>query len=207
MNMFKDLIKNTAVYGSANVLFSFIAFITFPIFARYLSVKDYGVLSLVETISGFVGMFTALGINNSIQRYYFDAEYGTNRQTTLISTGFWGITIVTLVIVIISGIGFLPFLRLISEKYEIRSPYIYLALATLVPATCLNYFADVFRLKFDPIRFAIVSFFQKLFSVILGLFFVVALGRGLQGNFEGVLVGSLLGVAIGVFFIHKDIRL
>lgn len=205
--MLKKLVKETAVYGSVNIFFSLVAFVTFPAFARILSVEDYGVLSLVETISGFAGMFLTLGINNSVQRYYFDSEIGAERQRLLLSTAFWGISVTSVLIILICGTLVYPFNRYLFETHGIRLSYIYLALTALIPATCLNYFADVFRLKFDPKRFAIVTFFQKLFGVILGLFFVMILRRGLLGNFQGLLLGTLLGFAVSIVYVRNDLRL
>lgn len=202
--MLKKLIRETVAYGSVNAFFSFVAFITFPLFARVLSVKDYGVLSLVETISGFASMFINLGINSSIQRYFFDPEIGNERRRTLLSTGLWGMLALAVIIVVSCCMFLLPFTQVLREAYGIKLSYIFLALLSLIPVNCLSYFADVFRLKFEPGRFAVVAFFQGLFGVILGLFFVIGLRRGLQGNFEGLFLGTLSGLAVGVFLIRKD---
>lgn len=86
--MFKQLLRDTALYGFSDFLFKILAFFTFPIFAHLLSVNDYGVMSFAGVIAGFVGMFLNLGLNNAVQRFYFDNNFEESDRPSLVSTGY-----------------------------------------------------------------------------------------------------------------------
>jgi hypothetical protein len=59
--MIKALFKDTAIYGLADFLFKFISFATFPIFTYALTVSEFGIFSLLITISTLVGLLMMCG--------------------------------------------------------------------------------------------------------------------------------------------------
>jgi O-antigen/teichoic acid export membrane protein len=65
-NLFRDASHYLGGYAGALAL----SFISFPIFARALSVSDYGMMSLAFQISAMAVVVSKMGLQNSIQRFY-----------------------------------------------------------------------------------------------------------------------------------------
>ena len=87
--MLKKFIKDILVYGSGDFIIKIIAFGLFFIYARLLSVEDFGILNLVFTIVGLLNMVTNFGLNNALARYYYDNSIVEQKRPLLASTGFY----------------------------------------------------------------------------------------------------------------------
>ena len=65
--MLKKLSGNILIYGGTNAIKSLVPFLMLPILTAYLSVSDYGVLSLIEVSILFLAPFITLNINSAIK--------------------------------------------------------------------------------------------------------------------------------------------
>lgn len=72
------LVKHSGIYGVGFVLSKTVGFLMIPVYTRYLSPKDYGVLELLDLIIFFVGIFVAAGIQAAVFRFY--AAYNEDRD-------------------------------------------------------------------------------------------------------------------------------
>src|ERR1700733_4091942 len=86
--MLKSLVKDTAAYGVNEIIFRCVNFIVFPILANFLTIEEFGIATLLTTITSFIGVFF-IGINNSLQKYYFDPVIPTGHRPALVSTSLW----------------------------------------------------------------------------------------------------------------------
>ncbi|MFA5150001.1 MAG: oligosaccharide flippase family protein [Candidatus Omnitrophota bacterium] len=94
--MKKKLIENSLIYSGLQILQGGIGFLLLPIYTRFLSPDDYGVVSVINSVAVFLGIFYMLGLDGAAYRYYFDLR---DRQDEL--KRFWG-TIITLLFVLSS---------------------------------------------------------------------------------------------------------
>ena len=53
MKEVRTIIKHSAVYGSAVLLTRAVGFLLLPLYTRYLSLEDYGVIELLD-LTGYV---------------------------------------------------------------------------------------------------------------------------------------------------------
>ncbi len=204
--MFKNLVKDIAVYGFADFFIKIIAFFTFPIFAHLLSVEDYGILSFAGIIAGFVGMFMSLGLNNAVQRFYFDKDFDEKNRPALVSTGYlvlagWAI-LLTLLFIIIAWF----FRHYTLEKYHLPFSYLAMALLANIPALLLTYSNDTIRLHFKPLNFLIISLCRNLAGVILSIILMKYYNMGLWGCFIANLVAATAFVPLGIYLTKKDVK-
>src|SRR5580765_5987664 len=85
--MLTRLGKDIAVYGASDFVFKLLAFAVFPIYAHVFSVRDFGIIELVTVSSGLLGMLCGLGLNNAVQRFYWEPGTSRERQCTIVTMG------------------------------------------------------------------------------------------------------------------------
>ena len=73
-NSFKDLIKHSAIYGFGQVLSKMASFLLLPIYTRYLTPADYGVIALLDFVSTILAIMIGAGMAQAVTRYHFDAK-------------------------------------------------------------------------------------------------------------------------------------
>lgn len=76
----KDLGRNLAVYGFGDVVTSIVSFLLLPIYVRYLSPADYGVISLLLLLEVVSKIVFRWGVDASFMRLYYDCEDDRARQ-------------------------------------------------------------------------------------------------------------------------------
>ncbi len=85
--MLGRLAKDMAIYGAGDLVFKFVAFAVFPIYAHLFKVEQFGVMELVNTLATLVSLFLGLGITSAVQRFYWDPQFPEAKRSALISTG------------------------------------------------------------------------------------------------------------------------
>lgn len=197
--------KDVVIYGIPDFVFKLVGFLTFPIYTRVFSVSEYGLIALILVSIGLMGMFVNVGVNNAVQRHYWEPGIQRNEQQEIVSSGLfllfcssvlWGV-ILTIVLSYSS--------HWIEQSYGIRWEVIILALATLFVDQLLSYSVDTIRLHFKPKYFLVVSFVKNLVGMALGLLLVVGFQLGMYGYFAGPLIASSIAVFLALWFIRKDL--
>jgi O-antigen/teichoic acid export membrane protein len=96
---FIKLIKNTMVYGAGDVVSKAIGFFMIPVYTRFLTPSDYGVISLLMLFTTFVSIIASLGMSQAIMRIYYEGENDRERHTiyttSLIFIGAIGVAVVS----------------------------------------------------------------------------------------------------------------
>ena len=83
-----ELARHSAVYGLGSLVSRFIAVLLLPIYTRYLSPADYGLIETLIALSAVLTVLLAAGVKSAFFRFYFDEadEAGKRR---VIRTSFW----------------------------------------------------------------------------------------------------------------------
>lgn len=203
--MLKRLSKDIAIYGSADFLFRVIGFAVFPIYAHIFSVADYGLMTLLSVTAGLIGMLVNMGVNNSVQRFYWDPSTKEGEHAQLVSSGLLQLICAGFVVLICLFMGLYSARLWIHERYGIEWGLIVLAMLAVIPDQILQYTLDTIRLHFTPVRFMVLSFLKNILGVAMGLWLIIGLDQGLYGFFGGALIASLLSVPMALWFIRKDL--
>jgi len=111
--MLAKLLKQGMHYASGTALLSIASLISFPILTRYLPVEEYGMLSLLVTLSGLLVAFYKLGLQQSAVRYFTKDD--NDFSSSLLYSFFISILFFTLI-----SLGIYYFI-----DHEIDSKYFY----------------------------------------------------------------------------------
>ena len=94
------LIANSTLYLGVAGVQSFLSFLLLPLYTNYLSPHDFGIVNVVNSVAGLLGLIYIMGMTGSISRLYFEYRDDLDKLRSFISTIFLGKIVINLVITI-----------------------------------------------------------------------------------------------------------
>lgn len=193
--MIRTFAKDAVVYGAATVVTRATSLVIVPVYTRFLSPADYGVLDLLTIAGNLVLLTVALEIAQAVARFLPEAT-GEDKvriasSALLFSTGAYAAFGVV-------AVAATPVLRgwLIGEAADD------LTFQLAVVATCLNGIfqltAGVLRFQLRASSFAVASLTSSLVAIGVGLGLVVVARAEVNGIFIGQIVGGVVGVSLSL---------
>jgi len=76
-------LSHTGIYTLGTILRNAVSIVMLPIYTRYLTPEDYGVLELLSMVTDFVGIILCNRIGDAIFRYYSEAENIKDKNTVI----------------------------------------------------------------------------------------------------------------------------
>lgn len=203
--MIRSLLKDSSIYSLGDFIFRIVAFATFPIYAHVFTVEEFGLMALIMSLVGLMTSITSVGMNNSVQRFYFEPNTQPEDRVKIVSNGLWILTgWVTLVVAILSMLLFTQ-KDFLFQRFDLAWTLVILGLAAVIPGQILDYAQGILRLKFAPWKFTFVSGCRNALGVGLGLYLILVLDWGVEGVFWGNLIAMLLPLPICLWLIREDL--
>jgi len=204
----RNLAKDTLIYGGADFITKALAFVAFPLIASALSPKAFGAMELIATAISMLGLFMGCGLNNSVQRYYWDKDTLVLDRAVVVSSGLITQAVFGLAILII-GFLILPFTLPLLQKAELPFTWVAIvaALFLMVFSQLQQYLLDVTRLHFSPWKFLTISILSRISGMLLAVIAVVYLNWGIDGLFAVQAFVALIILPIAIWMVKKDITL
>ncbi len=174
----QQLGKNAIVYSIGNILTKLSAFFLIPIYTRYLTKADVGVIALIEMFEFFLVTILPLGIVNAIWRFIPGASQ--NEKAKIISSSFWGLNTIGLIIIL----GLLTLHTNIAAHLDLGTGgehYLIILLINVFLFSGGQFILWIFQYDQKPIYYLIVSLFQFIAVLVLNIHFVVYLRTGVAG--------------------------
>src|SRR5207247_916538 len=84
----KRLGKHSVIYGLGGLVSRILAVLLLPLYTRYLSPSDYGVVETLIALTTVLGILLRLGITSAFFRFYFDSPDADQRRL-VVRTSFW----------------------------------------------------------------------------------------------------------------------
>jgi O-antigen/teichoic acid export membrane protein len=187
---FRALLRGSLLYTLGNFLPRIGAFLLLPVYTAAMAPAEFGIFSLMLSLSGLLAIGYRLGLDGALLRFHFDVAeadrpslYRTSAAVTLAAA----IGLSALVALLIG-----PFFDAIFPGVPFV-PYGLLALA-ITAATAFQYVPSaLFRATERPGRF--LAFALGVFGLVVAgtLLFVLAMGMGAVG---GLLAQLLSGIGV-----------
>ena len=190
--------QNTAIYAIGEVLPKIASFLLLPIFTRYLTTEEYGIISYTGSFMLLLTVIGMLALNSYALRYYFERK-GVEERRLLLGTVYMAIGAVNLLLILL---GFILF-PIIIDYYSIQvpwDPYFKLALINNFLISFNVIPLVIYRVRQDSAKYVLLNFSYFLCTLILNIVFVVYLKEGIVGYYH-----SNLLVGIPFFFIYLGI--
>ena len=192
--------KSAFIYTAGSVLTKTLGIFLIPLYTRYLSVREYGMLSLLNTILQLLSFVMLMGISSAAMRFYFDVDARLQRKK------IYGNGLILIILLSISLLFFLvPVLYFLSNKFLPTVPFYPFIFITALVAL----FTPVIRLMLGLLRvekremafvvFQVGFFLLKTISIIIA---VSVFLKGLEGQLYAQLIVHCVFtvIALGVLF-------
>ena len=197
-NQFKKIFGHGAWYLLGSLLTKASSFLLLPVYTRYLSPSDYGVLSSLISIANLFPIFVSLYLDAAFGRYYFfEKKISHQKVKELYSTIFWFISLwgsgVICIGIIISPYTFQPLLHIPFF------PYIPLMLVPVLFSQ-LGILGSIFlRSNLRARELTIVNFIGFLGSTSIVLYLLVVCRYGIKANLCGMAFASIFNFGYFLF--------
>lgn len=192
------------MYTLGNILPKVSSYILLPIYTRYLTPSEYGIVNSMGVLNIALAVFFSLSLERAIMRLYWDYESEEKRRDFLgtIALAVAGIATVILctlflmhkyVGMIYKGIEFFPYfaLAILLSYFQTYS---------LVPKKYL-------LLKGKSGIFIGISAFETIINAGFILWFVVGTRSGAVGFLQAQLLGSVIFIPVFLYMIYNNTNL
>ncbi|MEC4003468.1 polysaccharide biosynthesis C-terminal domain-containing protein [Flavobacterium sp. SUN052] len=180
MSLYKNLFKQTLIYGLATVFPRIISFILNPLFVCYLPDKSkMGEVSVIFAYLVFFNVVLSYGMETSFFRFYNSEDDKKNVISTSTVSLFW------------SSLGFLVmsllFRNTLASWSEINVEYItYTIWILTLDALAIIPFSKL-RAEKKPMKYAVIKMANVTINLLLNVFFLAFLPKIATNNPNGFL--------------------
>lgn len=183
----KSISSSTVLYSAPQILGLLGSLILIPIFTRYLSPEDFGLLALFLSITGIGVSFSGLKMESAMYRYNSEYE-GSSRKDFLATIFFTKIFLA----VIISTLFLSLIIIGLSLGFEFEkipfNPYIPSIAFLIFLISCSGFQLALFVAEEKPTKHVSILISSFFITNFLALFFVVYLGEDIWGRIKAMLI-------------------
>jgi O-antigen/teichoic acid export membrane protein len=174
--------------------------VTLPLFTRYLTPADYGVLAIFNIVTMFAGNFFRLEINSALKREYVD---GFSTFSRYVSTAFifshFLLLLCALVLLLL-----MPWLHAF-HGIGVQWYFVVLLLAYLrFHTVCLHH---LFQLSNRAVLFGAWGLVATLGTFGLAIWSMIFLGWGWQARAWAEVLVAVVAFPVAIYFLRRDYAL
>lgn len=197
-------IKQFSIYGVGKIAQTGLSFILLPIYLHFFNPADYGAISLLTVLTTLLTIFANAGIVSGLYRLYFEPKEKEERKKLVGNTWLWyifGGTIGGFLLVWQSGI----FSQLLFGKpdysYAIKTLgfFWFFSMMEMLPY-------DILRLEKKASTYVSYSILKFIVDFSLKYYFIVILGRKVEGYFESGVISSAILLVFFIPVIYKYVN-
>jgi O-antigen/teichoic acid export membrane protein len=194
LNELKRLGRQSAVYGAGTILSRLGGLILLPVYTRYLSPSDYGVVETLLTGAAVLIALLGAGVTSGFFRYWFEAPTELDRRR-LFRTAWLFILASSTLGLVVCLVAADPLSSLIFNDSKWTN---LIRLTGFFVWTQMNYdlLMALFRVEERPFAFVSVSIATSASTVVASLILVVVLEGGAEGMLASMAVGMFSLVLI-----------
>ena len=200
------MIKHSSIYATGNIIRQLVGFIMLPIYTRYLSPADYGVIGLLIFSLSLVDILFGARLSQAIPKFYH-AEKDVLKRKTIISSALIltsAISLVTMCLIVLNSDSSSSLVFGNTEYGLIISIYSILILTQAIE----NYGLLYIRIKQKPYFFLLLNVSKLVVQLSCNIWFLIYLDMGVLGIAISAAITSILlsTFLLTYTFYHTQIR-
>lgn len=192
----KKTVKHSAIYGFGTMLRRLTGLIMLPIYTRYMTPADYGVVELLSMAIEIVSILVGLRISQAMFRYYI-LEDNADEKRKIVSTVLFTVMVSSSFGAAILYMAAEPLTQLIFGSADYLFEFQLFALTLLtnaITAAGLSYL----RARQVPMLFLAINIASLILQVCLNIYFVVMLELHVTGVVYSALISGIV-ISTGLF--------
>jgi len=197
-----NMLRHTGIYTIGMVMRNAVGIVMLPIYTRYLTPEDYGVIELLTMVTDFVGIILCNRIGEAIFKYYSEAE-SVKDKNTVISTSY-------ILALSLNTIGFI-IIFLLSDQIaihvfgdiEISRLIILFAITFILEAVVIIPLIYI-RAVQKPWLFLAASIFKLALTVSLNIYFVIILNMHVEGViYAAIISNTIMAILLSSYLFYR----
>lgn len=184
----RNILKHTSIYSLGNILQKIIGFAMIPVYTRFLSPADYGVLELLTLVTAVLSIVLTFRLESAMVRYYSEYAEVSERHQLASTVLIFMIGVATLTACVLSlNSSLVSRLVIGDEKYGHFFIFIFITLAFELCSTIANTYLKIIE---KSLHFIAISLLQLLLGLSFNIYFIVALKLGVQGILYSMVIAN-----------------
>lgn len=198
---YRPYFKNMVEYFGASLIPIAISILANPIFASFLSPRDYAIVGFFSSFNPLISPFVIFNVLHYYQKMYF--QLGEDKSEELKGQITHSLFYFSLIQAAIAGLGLFLYTAVISPDGDMSFfPYGVLALLPLWFGNFYSFKCVDLKMQRQSRSFLKINILNSVFTVGSSLLLVAVFHFGAAGK----MVGALLGPAIMFFIVFKDYK-
>lgn len=166
------VIKNSFFYITSSVLQKGIGFLLLPIYTSHLSRDDYGLVTIVTTITAVLSIVFSLGLPSALVRFYYEYKDQREQLNQYVSTILWVIGIVSFISITVIIVLNKIFISIVASNVAFY-PYFLLGLFIIMISPVYTLYQTLLQIRQEGRLYSINSFMFFLCNLVFTIIFVV----------------------------------
>ena len=194
----KKLASHGSIYLLGNIIRRAVSLVMLPIYTRFLTPADYGIIELLSMVIDFAGIILGLRIGQAIFRFYHEYD-NINDRNEVISTSLYLISIlnilgILLIVAFVRPISYAVFGNYTSVKYLL------LFSVTLLFQSMIEIPMLFLRAQQRPWLFVTFSSVKLILQLSLNIYFIVIKNMHVEGVIYSALIsGAIMSATLTIY--------
>src|ERR1041385_6808748 len=189
LDRLKELFRHSAVYGLGSMVARTLGVLLLPLYTRYLSPSDYGLIETLVALSAVLTALVAQAMKSAFFRFYFDSEE-LERRLLVVRTAFCYVMAASTA-VLVAGIVFSRQISWVLFHTQHHAGLVIAAFIGLWAAMNYEQMTSLFRVEQRSTAYVVATLANVGITIAATIVLVVAFHKGplgvLVGNFTGTL--------------------
>jgi O-antigen/teichoic acid export membrane protein len=185
-----ELLRHSAVYGLGSIVARIVGVLLLPLYTRYLSPSDYGLIETLVALSAVLTALVAQGMKSAFFRFYFDSAEPA-RRLLVIRTAFWYVLAASTSVSVL-GIVLAPQVSWLLFGTHDHGRLVIASFIGLWSALNYEQLTSLFRVEQRSSAYVVATLANVAITIGATVVLVVVFDKGpigvLVGNFTGTLI-------------------
>jgi O-antigen/teichoic acid export membrane protein len=186
----KELLRHSAIYGLGSIVARVVAVLLLPLYTRYLSPSDYGLIETLIALSAVLTALVAQAMKSAFFRFYFDSAE-PERRLLVVRTAFWYVMAASTAVLVAGVVLAQPISWLLFHTRS-HDELVIAAFVGLWAAMNYEQMTSLFRVEQRSSAYVVATLTNVVLTICATVLLVVVFDKGPLG----VLVGNLTGTLI-----------
>jgi O-antigen/teichoic acid export membrane protein len=186
----KELFRHSAVYGLGSIVARILGVLLLPLYTRYLSPSDYGLIETLVALSAVLTALVAQAMKSAFFRFYFDSAE-LERRLLVVRTAFWYVMAASTLTLAV-GVALSPEISWVLFHTRHHADLVIASFVGLWAAMNYEQMTSLFRVEQRSTAYVTATMVNVGITIAATVLLVVAFDQGplgvLVGNFTGTLI-------------------